>query len=379
MSSASMQLLKKPGKAADTKAAAEEMLPATAAAEVETAEVEIDKMDEAELAALVTEHVIAVPSDWKKLGLDEKKAWLNAQFGGEEAGETEAEVQTTAQAEPAAEAVAEKPAKAAKADKKAKPGKEVAVSNAKTGGVVETPGEDAIVDMAHEMSNLSEADARELVVTLREDSELTFFKLGGVLSQIQAKGWFEPYASLKDFIEQEHGMNYRRAMYYIEIYNCLVESGVPWSKVAQLGWTKLQAIAKLITPKNVDKWVKLAMKQTVLQLQASVKAEEQKKLEGGKESEDGEVGAEAKTVTTKTFKLHDDQKKTIEAALKKAREASGTDVDTAALEFICLDFLGGNFEGTSSVLAQIGMDKALEAFAQAFPDAKLALEMDEAA
>ena len=49
------------------------------------------------------------------------------------------------------------------------------------------------------------------------------------------------------------------------------------------------------------------------------------------------------TTTThiKTFKFHDDQVKTIDAAIEKAKATSGTSVDSAALELICLDYVGG--------------------------------------
>ena len=50
---------------------------------------------------------------------------------------------------------------------------------------------------------------------------------------------------------------------------------------------------------------------------------------------------ESKTVTTMSFKVHSDQKATIDAAIEKAKEASGTSVGTVALEFICLDYMGG--------------------------------------
>ena len=43
----------------------------------------------------------------------------------------------------------------------------------------------------------------------------------------------------------------------------------------------------------------------------------------------------------KTFKFHDDQVKTIDAAIEKAKATSGTSVDSAALELICLDYVGG--------------------------------------
>jgi hypothetical protein len=65
------------------------------------------------------------------------------------------------------------------------------------------------------------------------------------------------------------------------------------------------------------------------------------------------------------------------AASARCKEKTGTDVDTVALQHICLDFMGGHLEGTASVLAQIGMEKALEAFAEAFPSANLSLATED--
>jgi hypothetical protein len=42
----------------------------------------------------------------------------------------------------------------------------------------------------------------------------------------------------------------------------------------------------------------------------------------------------------KTFKLHPDQKEIVEAALKLAKEKSGTAHDTVAFELICQQFMG---------------------------------------
>ena len=259
----------------------------------------------------------------------------------------------------------EKPKGAGKKAKGGTAGTALSTDVAKTGDVL-VEGEDLIGDISNLVENLNETDARAMVGALQEGAEFTFVRLGAVLSVIQSKSWFEPHGSFKDYVETAHGINYRRAMYWIGIYNGLVESEVPWKKVAHLGWSKLAKIVPILTKANVDLWMKRAETNTVLQLEEMVKAE-QVKLKLGSSS--GE-GAEAKTVTTMTFKVHDDQKATVKAALAKCKETSGTDIDTVALEFICLDYLGGNAKGQplSDTLKDAGLEKSVEAFNTAFPE-----------
>ena len=370
MSTASMALLKGVPKKTEaapvqpaTEVVAQEQVPATAAAE-EAVTVEIDDMDDMQLAALVAEHMIAVPPDWTLFALEDKKAWLNEQFGADDAEKEEPVI------EKPVETVA--PASSGKGKGKSKS----VATNGKTGEVLPP---DLISGVASELENLKEAEARKLVTELRENSDFGFFKLGGVLSVIQSNNWIEPHGSFKDFVEAEHGLNYRRAMYWIGIYNGLVESGIPWEAVKSLGWTKLKEIVPVITQANVKHWVKLAEKETTLQLIETVKqhlaAEAQKALGTTATSEP------AQPVMTKTFKVHADQKKTIDEALMKAKTVSSTTVDTVALELICLDYLAGT--GTAASIAgqlqKVGLEEALAAFEAAFPSVTLTAEIGEEA
>jgi hypothetical protein len=204
-----------------------------------------------------------------------------------------------------------------------------AMAKAPLTGEVLAPSE--LPDFIHEIENLTEAEAKLLVDKLAEGAEFTFFQLGGVLSVIHNNGWFKPYASFKEYVEHEHGIKFRRAMHWIAIYKALAENKVPWEKVKQLGWTKLSVIAQLLTPENVDEWVSIAEDQTVLQLKETVRST--KSADVPKALED----QASKTVTTKFFKVHEDQRATIEAALAKAKEESGTPYDTVAMEYICMD------------------------------------------
>ena len=139
-----------------------------------------------------------------------------------------------------------------------------------------------------------------------------------MLSVIQANGWFAPYNSFREFVEKKHGIHYRKAVYWTDIYNKLAEAKVPWDKVKYIGWTKLKEIAGVITTENVDEWVKVAKENNTISLIETVKAHL---------NSDKQVAIEDQTkknVTTRSFKVHEDQKATIDTALAKAKEQSGT-------------------------------------------------------
>jgi hypothetical protein len=336
--------------------------------------IDVDALNGKQVDALVAEHDIEVPADWAKKTLAKKKAWLKEQF--EEADEVTDDTAAEAPAEQPAEQTALEPVTTEETvvdDALEKPAKKAgkAVKKAAASGEIELPGQDVLSDLVHEIENLKEKDARAAVTTLNDETEMTMFKLGGVLSVIQANGWFEPYASFRDYVEKEAGMHYRKATYWAAIYNNLAESKVPWEKVKGLGWTKLKEIAEVLTVDNVEEWVKIAGSQTTLQLIETVKSHKQA---GATKALEDQV---SKTVTTMTFKVHDDQKETVKAAITKAKEDSGTTVDTAALEFICLDFLGG--QSMAQKLSKIGLEGALEALEKAFPGTNFSVELPEEA
>ncbi len=342
---------------------------AEADGEEEEVTVDVDKMTVPELDALVQEHEIEVPAHWwKKVGDDkkmtgpQKKAWLKEQFEEDDGEAEEAEPETAAEDAPEPTTEAAKEAS-----------KEIAtVKPSKQGEVMEP---DELSDMVHEIENLKEKEARALAAELNEHAEFTFFKLGGVLSVIQANGWFSPYTSFRDYVEQEHGIHYRKAMYLVGIYNDMTAQSIPWAKVKHLGWTKMSVLSPILTADNLDEWVKLAGEHNVPTLTEMVKKAKQSES-GTKELSSDTSSA---TVTTKTFKLHEDQKETVEAALSKAKDDSGTDVDTVALEFICLDFLGSKKKAKpiAEQLKDAGIDAALEALNAAFPDTDFSVEVED--
>ncbi|MEK0325570.1 MAG: hypothetical protein QQN63_07680 [Nitrosopumilus sp.] len=87
-------------------------------------------------------------------------------------------------------------------------------------------------------------------------------------------------------------------------------------------------------------------------------------------------------VTTLTFKVHEDQKETINQAVDQALEESNTEFKAVALEAICLNYLAGGSTKASKPLSLTGtMEKysaetVLDAFEVVFPDVNLTAELD---
>ncbi len=152
----------------------------------------------------------------------------------------------------------------------------------------------------------------------------------------------------------------------MQIYNDLAKLNISYDRVKEVQWTKLRVISGVLNQDNIEKMVAVAKKQTTVQLIEFVKGikNKGKKLTGP---------ADPTKTKVLSFKVHGDQDATVQAALEKAKEQGNTTVATVALEYICLDFLGSSKASLAEQLKQVGLDKAIEAFQAAFPEAELTL------
>ena len=328
--SASMTMLKKAGAKAQ---AVSEELAAPAKADVPVpangnVSIEVDDMTSEQLDQLCKTEGVETPAEWPTWDAAGKRAWLKAQFGDDKESPGPTAETLVGEGVQTGEAVQAK-AKKTKSAKKGAAKTEVVNSDVKTGEIVEG---DVLADLVHEVENLKEKAAYDLIANLIEETDVVFFKLGGVLSVCLSNQWSQGYPSFKEMLEGKYGFGYRKAMYLIEVYNKLANSGIEWDKLKPLGWTKVQIIAPVLTVENADSWIKIAGEQNSLTLIETVKNSKKPLIEGE---------SQPKTVTNMKFVLHSDQKKTVDAALDKAKAASSTDVASVALEYICLDYMGG--------------------------------------
>lgn len=197
-----------------------------------------------------------------------------------------------------------------------------------------TTAKDVVLDTTTQIEKLTQKTAIKFVDKLLDDGDFNFFKTGGALLVIKDNGWYsaEGYDSMVSFVEDRYGMKSRKADYLMGIYAKLVELEIDWTDVKNIGWTKLRLIISAMTEENKDDLLKKAGAMTYKELHAAVKGATPTK-EPGKEDEK-DTGT-----TSKSFKLHEDQLETVNHALEKAKDEGQTDVDSVALEYICLQYL----------------------------------------
>jgi hypothetical protein len=208
------------------------------------------------------------------------------------------------------------------------------------------------------------------VPKLLNAADENYFRLGGYLWTISANRYYKTvgFKNFNEFVETV-GLKRRKAQYWMQIYDDLIESGVPWAKVKDVGWTKLRGLADILTVENADEWVQRALNSTVLQLREAIAKAKAGSLPT---SGIGPTDDEKSNVTAFTVKVYPDQKQSIKEAVAKARAEANTDYDGVALEAICMNYLaGGNVSkpaSLASVLGKYSPEEVLAALEGVFPD-----------
>jgi hypothetical protein len=204
--------------------------------------------------------------------------------------------------------------------------------------------DDPINKYAYRIENLkSRGEVEEVIRDLMDDEGANVFKIGGALAKIQAnESWWKEsgYDTFKQYIETVCGISYRKGMYNIELYKRTLELKVSWSDFGGIGWTKVMAVLPVVTAENIGEWVEKAGAMNVLSLREYVK----KVLEVPHEPGAPVAQSNVKAVT---FKLHEDQKEIVDAAISKAKTEGNTEVASVALELIAQSYMGGSVAYTS--------------------------------
>ena len=194
--------------------------------------------------------------------------------------------------------------------------------------------------------------AKSLVDKIGEN----FWTLGGVLSFIRRHKSFKTLKDEEDnllydgkngfanYVDTELGIQYRKAMYYIDIHEKFAPLGIDETRLLSIGWSKVKELTNVVTSKNVEKWLKKAEELGREDLQAEISTS---RVKAG---ERGEVDPSAKTVkmTKLTFKLFEDQGKVALEAIEQAKEACGGD-ENAAFAHIVSEWLSLNSGDAAAV------------------------------
>ncbi len=258
----------------------------------------------------------------------------------EEEEKPKAKAKAPAKEKAPAKAKAEKAEKPAKATKEKAPAKSKVKTPAPKKEVVE---EDPYADLSEdnedeEILNLvNEAeDILDLAKEVSEEASAIEYKLGGVLFHVRKTG---AYKELDDRYKEKGGfglyvleqlnVEYRKAMYLIDIYYKWNKFGLDADKVAAIGWAKAAKIAAVMTEDTAEELLELAETNTVADLVENIKTS-YKEVGGEK--------GEKKVLKVFKFKLFEDQAAAVEEVLNAVASAMEFKTLDQAFEHIVMEW-----------------------------------------
>jgi hypothetical protein len=223
-------------------------------------------------------------------------------------------------------------------------------------------GSDTLSKVSSEIENIKtrEEVESELQKLMTSEGETTFRK-GGLLVKLSELGDFGEHTNLKDYI-LAHGIakDYRTARYWMQLYTGLLEIGIPYADVEEIGWTKILILLDVLTKENLAEWKAKALAMNVATLKATV---------------DAALGSGSSSGQTETA---------IDA-LDKAKKITGSEVKEVNADHIFLEFLANAPNKASKKTKEapakavgyetdsLDVDAFFAAISERFPDTKEAV------
>lgn len=288
---------------------------------------------------------ISIDVFFDEIELVEGEAEAEAEAEGEAEGEAEAEAaapaaKTTAKAttKPAAKSTAAKTTGKPAVKATAKP---AAKTSAKQEKAADEPPVDKYADLTEDaedadiLAMVKDAEnLNDLALELVDEQSNTEYRLGGVLFHVRRTKSYEElderYKENKGFelfVNEVLGIEYRKAMYLVDIYYKFNKFKIPSEKVSELGWTKASRIAAVMTDDNASDLVELADNSSLSELTESIKTTYSKNAGSGS-------GSGAKRKTAFKFKLFEDKAAHIEFIMTTAMKNLGLKTLDDAFEHI---------------------------------------------
>lgn len=246
-----------------------------------------------------------------------------------------------------------------KAAAKAKPAEEEETEedNAPT---VDADGRAFLEDEDPEVLGLVEGISNEELLELAhekvEEASTADYTLGGILYHVRLTGAYqdvkEEYGDKGGFelyINEELGMEYRKAMYLIDIYYKFNQYGIGSEVVADIGWTKASQIARVMNEDNADALIEVAQSSTVADLKDAIREDFTIEDKGtGKKT----ATTPAKKKVTFKFRLFEDQAGPVEQYLSQAQDALGLSDLNQAFEYVVSEWASEHLDVRASQAAK---------------------------
>lgn len=318
----------------------------------------------------------------------------------EQEGEQEEEQEEEEEA-PAAKKAPAKKAPAKKAPAKKAPAKKATTSSAKLpakskaaakkapakktkeAAAPEIIDTDAVTDIMEEAG-----DALEAANALAQRVQSDFYTLGGVLLHIESdglhrdKGYTDGKNGFNEYVSNELGLEYRKARYYMQMYQKFTQLGIEEETIVSVGWTKARELLSLPDKESVEAAFEFAQDNTRDELIEYIREQtvDADKSAGRKTTTTTTSGSSAKAKKTSfKFSALEEEAELVKDALDKAGEMCGEDEVSAQFIFIITEWAQthGNLDVTveqaiDAVETRYGVELEVAAEAKKAPPKKAA-------
>ena len=180
-----------------------------------------------------------------------------------------------------------------------------------------------------------EQELREEALEARNMVEIGYMKLARCLYDIYYRDAFRTwdYSTFEDYVDSELQINYRKAMYLIEIYNKATMLNMDLARLENIGWTKARELVRIVDQSNTDEWLSIAEESTAKELSFKVK------IEKDKLDDRASVSDAVPSTTTITLRLGMAENAIIQEAVEQSASLINTDDLALALANICQEWV----------------------------------------
>lgn len=174
-----------------------------------------------------------------------------------------------------------------------------------------------------------ETVVRKEILEMKKQNETSYMEMARLLSEAYHKEFHIKwgFADFREYCSDELDIEYRKSMYFVDIWDKVKSLNLSKARVTKLGWTKMKDIAAVVTEDNMKELLDNADKMTTRELQEHVKIYR---------TSDGR--SKPKTVTMK-FVMATGSANIVSDALEEAKKLTENDNEVLALEMICQDWL----------------------------------------
>jgi hypothetical protein len=160
--------------------------------------------------------------------------------------------------------------------------------------------------------------------------ESEYLKMAKLLNEAYHRDYFIEWGfeDWRSYTENELDIHYRKAMYFVDVWDTVKKLNLPMGQVEKLGWTKMKDLTRVMTEKNAKEWLEKAKKLSTRELTEEVRVTRKK-----------ETGRSEGPETIKlNLIMGEDEGNIVLDAIEEAKKLTESPNEVVALGMICQDW-----------------------------------------